>query len=377
MNLRLAGDEAGLAGLWRAAEAAMQDATAGHHDAVLRGGPTAVAGALPAYTVVASVGNQTVETVAKVPSGTWTHLAAAYQQAYGVHLAGLGSYLDAGAGSTLDLTRDLTIEIGVTLDDLAAPQGLITRGMLGDGTQQDVPYSLLVNADGSITFGFEDTDHAVHTVQSGPTVTAGAFHRLAVTRKRNVNVATPTAAQGSTGAVVSSWDDITIYVDGNTIVSSRYSGKDPGSADTATMIGRAYSSGGTEVPLRGSLSEVRLWNTARASGDLGAALKGDEIGLVGWWRLDDGVGNVAGDSKGSNNAVLRGAVVLGEIARPGGVAVHDVPRRHGRADHCRGGRHVPDGGAAVHAGRPRKHDRDRTAHRAPRRGAALAGGSHA
>ena len=153
-----------------------------------------------------------------MPSGTWTHLAAAYQQAYGVHVAGLGCYLDAGAGSTLDLTRDLTIEIGVTLDDLAAPHGLITRGMLGDGTQQDVPYSLLVNADGSITFAFEDTDHAVHTVQSGPAVTAGAFHRLAVTRKRNVDVATPTSAQGSTGAVVSSWDDITIYVDGNTVV---------------------------------------------------------------------------------------------------------------------------------------------------------------
>jgi hypothetical protein len=309
MNRRLDGTQAGLAGLWRAVGGVVRDVTGGRHDAVLRGAPTLVPGALPAYTMVATAGNRTIETTAQVPSSSWTHVAAAYEQAYGIHAAGAGAYLDAGTSNALDIGRDLTIEIGVTLDDLLLPQGLITRGVLGDGSQEDVPYSLFVDTDGSVSFAFEDSSHAVHTIQTPrAALTSGTFHRVAVTRKRNVNVATPTAAQGSTGAVVSSWDDITIYVDGAPVLSSRYTGKDTGSTMSATMIGRAFGPTGLELPLRGSLSEVRLWNTARAASDLGALLKGDEVGLVGWWRLDEGIGNVAADSKGSNDAVLRGAV---------------------------------------------------------------------
>ncbi len=97
MNERLGGTEPGLAGLWRADDGVLRDLTAAHHDATLRGAPTAVPGALPAYTVVASVGNQTVETVGSLPSDTWTHVAAVFQQSYGIHVAGTGSYLDAGA----------------------------------------------------------------------------------------------------------------------------------------------------------------------------------------------------------------------------------------------------------------------------------------
>ncbi len=63
---------------------------------------------------------------------------------------------------------------------------------------------------------------------------------------------------------------------------------------------------------------MRLWNTARAATDLGAVLTGDEIGLVGWWRLDDGKGNVATDRKGSNDAVLRGAVSWVKSPDPAG-----------------------------------------------------------
>ena len=244
----------------------------------------------------------------QVPSGEWSHVAASYQQAYGVHVAGSGAYLDAGTSMTLDITRDLTIEIGFALDDLLSPHGLISRGVLGDGSHEDVPYSMYVGAGGTVNFSFEDTDHVVHTVASPPALTAGAFHRVSVTRKRNIDVTTPTPAQGSTGAVVSSWDDITLYVDGVAVFSSRYSGKDPGSTRAATTIGRAFGTGGVEIPLRGSLAEVRLWNTARAATDLGAVLHGDEVGLIGWWRLDDGNGNVATDSKGSSDAVLRGAV---------------------------------------------------------------------
>ena len=76
MNRRLDGAEPGLAGLWRAAGTTMRDVTANHHDATTRGAPTAVPGALSAYTVVATAGNHTVETSTQILSGEWTHLAA-------------------------------------------------------------------------------------------------------------------------------------------------------------------------------------------------------------------------------------------------------------------------------------------------------------
>lgn len=62
----------------------------------------------------------------------------------------------------------------------------------------------------------------------------------------------------------------------------------------------------------GQIDDVRLWNVARSGAEiaanLGHALTGGEAGLVGYWRLDEGTGTVAGDStaNGNNGTLVNG-----------------------------------------------------------------------
>ena len=61
----------------------------------------------------------------------------------------------------------------------------------------------------------------------------------------------------------------------------------------------------------GTIDEVRIWNIARSGADIAAtmtrSLAGDEPGLVGYWRFDDGSGMTAADSSPSANDGRLGA----------------------------------------------------------------------
>jgi hypothetical protein len=309
MDAPLIGTEASLVGVWRYDGKVMRDGTPARHDGRPAALATGNAGPHPMYSVIATVGDQSVESVPWIPTGAWTHLAATFQQFYGIQCA-VGGYLDAGNSASLNLSRDVTIEAGVRLDDLSAPHGIVTRGVLDDGTDDDVPYALWVSQDGSLVFAFEDKNHGVHKFTSDPGVLrAKSFRRIAVTRRHNVEVDTTNAGQKGGSAVVSSWDDITFYADGTQVGAvQRYDGPDVGSSLGNTLIGRAFGPGSVAIGLRGALSEVRLWSAARAASVIGAAITGKEVGLVSWWRLQEGQGNVATDTKGSRDAMLHGQV---------------------------------------------------------------------
>ena len=309
MNTPLDGTEPSLAGVWRYDGQVMRDGTPARHDGTVNGLSVAHPGPNPVYSVIATAGNQGAETVPWVPGGTWTHVAATFNQHYGVQVAA-GSYLDAGDAESLDLSRDLTIEAGIRIDDLRAPHGIITRGVLDDGTQDNVPYALWVATDGSLVLAFEDKAHGIHQFSSDPGVLApGTFRRIGVTRRHNVQVDTTNAGPKGGTAVVSSWDDIAFHADGVQVGAvQRYDGPDVGSSQGTTLIGRAFGPRSAAMGLRGSLSEVRLWSAAREAAVIGAPITGGEVGLVSWWRMQDAVGNVASDSKGHQDATVHGPV---------------------------------------------------------------------
>lgn len=60
----------------------------------------------------------------------------------------------------------------------------------------------------------------------------------------------------------------------------------------------------------GSVDEVRLWNVARSEAEISQnmhkRLNGDEPGLVGYWRFDDGQGVTAADSSPSHASATLG-----------------------------------------------------------------------
>ena len=298
----LTGIEPGLVACWRYNGTALMDVTPSRRVVTALHNPTPTAGPLPVYQAVAGTGVQYVETTAAFVGGAWTHLAITFVQDHAVHLGGAVDYLDAGTKRALDISGDLTIEVAVALDDLAAPQGLLTRGILADGGDQRVPYALSVQTNGSVVFCFEDSDGNVQSFQSDPgAVTAGALHRIAVTRKRNVRVDT----SGPT-AVVDKWDDIAFSVDHVARGSHTYTGKDAGSSEEALILGRAHALDGTQYSMRATLTEVRIWSKARDAASLGDPINGSEVGLVSWWPFHDGSGNVADDAKGGSPARLRG-----------------------------------------------------------------------
>ena len=304
----LDGTEPSLVGVWRYDGQVMRDGSPARHDGTVQWPSAAGPGPNPVYSVIATVGNQGAETVPWLQANAWSHVAATFEQYYGVQVAA-GGYLDAGDANSLNLSRDLTIEVGVRLDDLSAPHGIVTRGVLDDGTQDNVPYALWVAMDGRLVLAFEDKAHGLHQFCSEPGVLSpGTFRRISVTRRHNVQVDTSKASEPGGTAVVASWDDVIFYADGGQVGAKRYDGPDVGSSEGTTLIGRAFGPGSAAMGLRGALSEVRLWSTAREAAVIGAPITGSEVGLVSWWRMQDGLGNVASDSKGGQDATLHGPV---------------------------------------------------------------------
>jgi hypothetical protein len=119
-----------------------------------------------------------------------------------------------------------------------------------------------------------------------------------------------TLANGTWQHVAATFDqgDVRLYLNGvldqsATGVRTPYVGTEP------VAFGREGNySGGT---LDGLIDEVRLWNVARTGSELSAAmgqrLAGSEPGLSGYWRFDEGAGQVAHDATGRGNDGRLGA----------------------------------------------------------------------
>ncbi|MCX6292530.1 MAG: T9SS type A sorting domain-containing protein [Bacteroidetes bacterium] len=88
---------------------------------------------------------------------------------------------------------------------------------------------------------------------------------------------------------------VTIYVDGNVVLSYNYTAYNVTTPDSLFISNDvAY---GTFT--KGKVMEVRMWNVARTQTEIrtvmNTILNGNETGLVGYWRLNDGSGQIVHD----------------------------------------------------------------------------------
>ena len=278
------------------------------------------------YTFYAGVGSLFKQSQLQLPyknssrpnDEQWAHLAAVYNQSYAVKFDGTDDYLSCNHNPALDISQDLTIEAFLKLEDLSQPRGIITKGKLEDGTDQQVPYSLYVNTDGKLVFAFEDKEGELHSYESTTALQARTFYRIAVTRKHELETEDKGTPQAP-NVVVKQWTDIRFYIGTLSTDKTRYSineagyhkytGSDPGSSNQALEIGRTQKAD-EEYWFKGEMSEVRIWNQALAKENLGITIKGEEKGLISWWRFEENKGQTAYDSKSQNHAALIGATWL-------------------------------------------------------------------
>ncbi|MQS38875.1 LamG domain-containing protein, partial [Streptomyces katsurahamanus] len=325
---RIAAPTAGLTGAWIYASLA---ATSGErkftdlgpqlrHGGVW-GSPAVTDSTLAEYRVAAAVGDKVRQSRDLYRCGEWAHLAAVYEQSWALRFES-GAWAETPEADALDITEDLTIEVFAAIDAIGVRQGLVSKGVLGSGEEGSVPYQLAVNADGKLEFAFEEPGQVIRRYTSASPLTAG-FRRIAVVRKggstteesktpKQISYTDADKVQRTMTVDVvdkvtaKKWDDIRFVVDGTETGVIRYNGPGPRGNNGPLMIGRVVE-GATASPLKGTVGEVRIWNTARDSQELGQPLQPRDEGLVARWTFEENEGNTTADLAGGHDLKLRGA----------------------------------------------------------------------
>jgi len=175
---------------------------------------------------------------------------------------------------SLDITAAITIEAWIKKTRNVQWAGILTKGT-GKGSDLLAPNNYTLHHDslgGLIFTGIQDI-----IIQSRMTTPLNEWHHVAMT-----------------------WDGsfVRFYFDGvldNAAVTALTGTLVPN--DSSLVIGADFP-GGDEYHA-GTLDEVRLWRIARTQAEIQAGLNtpliGNETGLVGYWRLDEGAGLLARD----------------------------------------------------------------------------------
>ncbi|NEO83100.1 MAG: hypothetical protein F6J87_02400 [Spirulina sp. SIO3F2] len=272
----------------------------------------------------------------------WHHLAATYQQSYALSFDGRSdTYLDCGNHCSLNILNDLTIEVTLQarFGEVSSEGDPWEGGILAkDSITSVCPYALYLKTyndssnktQHSVVFAFSTKSSSLYTFNCNPAVNLSTGqHQIAITRKIISGLQIENNQRTYKQGVI-----VQFYIDGdlqpqNTIIVQ--SGDVAGTM-TDIELAALYPAGkGAEqcyildseiaesgdfcrigqfpnvAPYQGSISDVRLWEIVRPASAIGAKISSDASGLVAWWPMEEGSGNIAYDAKGDNNAKIRGA----------------------------------------------------------------------
>lgn len=334
VNRRVEGTEPGLLGCWRwnIKDNAVKDHSPNRNHGTIQGTFNSADPALfTDYTFFAGVNQQFRQATMRLRTGDWQHLAAVFNQSYAVKLNGGDSVLDCGNNTVLDLRQDLTLEVCCWVENVHKPRGLVSKGTPGRD-EDGMPYLLYIDTDQRIVFSHQDAKGEKELVVSKEPIKLREFCSIAITRKLNVDTQERRNSNGDLEDVdVRKQWIFNLYVNGqlaklcpknkpdeprDQIVIEE--GKEISSSNESLLIGKTpaykqYSDNSKwkrdtgitlDAPFLGTISEVRIWNTARTE-DIGNPLKGNEAGLVAWWRLEENSGTTTEDRVGKNVASMK------------------------------------------------------------------------
>jgi hypothetical protein len=192
----------------------------------------------------------------------------------GLNFFNLGNYIQVSDSNSLDTTSDVTVSAWIKLNGNSDTQFVVNK---------DENYSLRV------TGGLVRMQFWTGTTIRAVDVTApssGSWHHVV--------------------GVVTSNEVTAVYVDGILQGSSAYvlSGGVSRVLTNPLIFGTGFGGG-----YAGSIDEVRIYNRALSQSEVSTLYKGgvvvkrqaNNLGLVGYWPMNEGDGTVAGDSSGFGN----------------------------------------------------------------------------
>jgi len=176
--------------------------------------------------------------------------------------------------SNLDV---FTVEVWIKSTNVS--NSPIFIGSLVTSTPPEILFGITSNAEVAFSTGFGSGGNLV-TANTGTFPTDGMWHHIACVRTGSG------AGQG------------TIYIDG--VDQTNPSVNTPGT-NAVTTADLSFGLGLTSFFLNGSMDEVRIWNVARTQTQINnfkdVQLAGNETGLIGYWKFNEGSGQNVLDSQ--------------------------------------------------------------------------------
>lgn len=112
---------------------------------------------------------------------------------------------------------------------------------------------------------------------------------------------------------------VLLYVDGQPEPTTSASGGNPINSSSLNDFEIGRSAAQPDRYWIGGLTDIRVWDTARSASQIAAdynrRLNGDEAGLIGYWKLDEGTGTSVNDASVNGNPGTLGGDI-GEMGRP-------------------------------------------------------------
>ena len=281
MDLTLSGEESGLAAYWKFDEAEgdiIFDLTANDNDGTICG----VAHddyTAPVYVgaLSDSVGNYAIKGIYYAGGITFTVTPS----------------LEAPIGRSLDFDGDDYIGFEAQRIDLTG--GYTLEGWFKTSAQAE--QTLFAAVDPS------DDSHRVKVKMTQEGKVVAAHYGTVITSEAPYN-----DELWHHYAITCDNEVLALYVDGDPVGTMAVTEAVPDLSEP--VIGRSSPEGAEEY-FNGLLDEIRLWDQARTYEQIGGTrnqtLEGDEYGLMHYWRLNDGTGDLATDAVGLVTGTVYGA----------------------------------------------------------------------
>jgi len=238
----------------------------------------------------AGVGAQAVITIEPIPVPALDFNAAA------------SHFTETPDDALLDLSTTWTIETWVNPTDATTGsfQHVVSKWAGGGNAS----YTLEISGEGKLRSGIHDGVNPTQAVESNATLADGVWQHVAVTLEAGT---------------------LRLYIDG--VLDTTFpASQAPMNSTRPLRFGLEDSS---LWKYDGLLAEVRIWSVARTEAQIAQAmdtrLTGSETGLLGYWKFDEGSGDVLTDAGGNGLDARLGSAVRADANDPTCVASGGPP----------------------------------------------------